>query len=105
MENTGNPAFNAADDNAEKTFDDPFGHVRFTPEECDEKLLQGIYQAASMFWESVEILKPKIKDQKLKDTIELECRGIDKIMDDAVRIMRSKKIAPKAPGIFARAAA
>ena len=100
-----NPAFNAKDDNAEKTFDDPLGHVKYSPEECGEKLLQGIYQTASMFLEGAEALKPKIKDQKLKDTIELESKGIDRIMDEAARIMRSKKIEPKAPSFFTRAAA
>ena len=99
-----NPAFNAKDDNAEKTFDDPLGHVKFTPEECDEKLLQGIYQTAAMFMDGANALKAKIKDEKLKDTIALECHGIDNIMDEAVRIMRSKKIEPKLPNIFARAA-
>ena len=76
-----------------------------TPEECDEKLLQGVYQTASMFLNAIDALIPKVKDQKMKDTMELERRGVDKIMDDAVRIMRSKKIEPKAPNIFTRAAA
>lgn len=100
-----NPAVNAKDDNAEKTFDDPLGHVKFTAAECNEKLLQGIYQAASMFMISCDALKPKIKDQKLKDTLALQNEGVDNIIDKTVRELRKMKIEPKTPALFTRAAA
>ncbi len=81
------------------------GHVKLTPAECNEKLLQSIYQTATMFLSSSDSLMPKIKDQKLRDTLSLENEGIDNIADKAVRGLRAIKASPRQPALFTRAAA